>query len=134
MSRDNINITVDQLGEAIEKELKAYSEQVTQGVNEAGLRAANNLRKRLRDTAPKRTGKWKRSLGYSKSTNNATGATTYTVGAQGKQGRLTHLLVYGHATKNGGRVRGNPFWANAVNATLPEYEQDVKNVIENKGG
>lgn len=45
--------------------------------------------------------------------------------------RLTHLLVHGHATKDGGRTKGNPFLANALAQVLPEYERKVEEVLRN---
>lgn len=117
-------------GDIIGKELSKYHAQVTQGVNEASGRAAEKLTKKLRATAPKNSGKYARSIGHTSRTSPATGSTTYTVGAKGKHGRLTHLLAHGHATKNGGRTKGNPFMSNAVNEVLPEYEREVKQVIE----
>ena len=45
--------------------------------------------------------------------------------------RLTHLIVHGHATKDGGRTRGNPFLKNALDEVLPEYEREVEEVLKN---
>ena len=120
----------DFISDAISSELKKYHSQVTAGVNEASGRAAENLTKKLKATAPKRSGKYARSIRSESSTNPATGSTTYKVGASGKHGRLTHLLVHGHATRNGGRTKGNSFMHDAVNEVLPEYEKEVKQVIE----
>lgn len=120
----------DMIGPALEKELNKYHKQVTDGVNAASLGAAKKLSKKLRATAPKNSGKFARSIGYTSQTSPVTGSTTYTVGAKGKEGRKTHLIVHGHATRDGGRTKGNPFFANAVNEVLPEYEKDIKQVIE----
>lgn len=117
-------------GDIIGPELEKYHKKVTDGVNEASKRAADKLTKKLKATAPKNTGKYARSIGHTSRTSPATGSTTYTVGAKGKQGRLTHLLANGHATRDGGRTKGNPFMKNAVNEVLPEYEKEVKQVIE----
>ena len=120
----------DVIGKALDAELKKYHKQVTDGVNAASQGAAEKLTKKLKATAPKNSGKYARAIGYTSQTSPATGSTTYTVGAKGKQGRLTHLLAHGHATRGGGRTKGNPFFANAVNEVLPEYEKEVKQVIE----
>ncbi len=117
-------------GDIIGPTLERYHKQITDGVNEASGRAAEKLTKKLKATAPKNTGKYARSIGHTSKTSPATGATTYTVGAKGKHGRLTHLLANGHATRDGGRTKGNPFFKNAVNEVLPEYEKEVKQVIE----
>ena len=45
--------------------------------------------------------------------------------------RLTHLLVHGHAKKDGGRVQGDPFLQNALDEVLPEYERAVEEGLKN---
>lgn len=119
-------------GDIIGKELQKEHRRITEGVNAAGQKAAEKLTKRLRQTAPRKTGKYARSIGYTSRTSPATGSTTYTVGAKGKQGRLTHLLANPHDTRSGGRTKGDPFLANSVREVLPEYEKEVRQVI--KGG
>ena len=47
--------------------------------------------------------------------------------------RLTHLLVHGHATRNGGRTKANPFLKNALDAVLPEYERAVEEAVKEAG-
>lgn len=120
----------DLIGKAIDKELKLYHKQITDSVNAKSEKAAVTLTKKLKATAPKNSGKYARAIAYTERTNAATGGKTYTVGAKGTEGRKTHLLAHGHATRNGGRTKGNPFLANAVNEVLPEYEREVKQVIE----
>lgn len=120
----------DVIGKALDGELKKYHKQVTDGVNAASEKAAVTLTKKLKATAPKNSGKYARAIGHTERTSAATGSKTYTVGAKGKEGRKTHLLVHGHATRNGGRTKGNPFFANSLNEVLPEYEREVKQVIE----
>jgi hypothetical protein len=44
--------------------------------------------------------------------------------------RLTHLLVKGHATKDGGRTKANPFLQNALDQVLPEYEKEVEEAVK----
>ena len=47
--------------------------------------------------------------------------------------RLTHLLVHGHATRNGGRTKANPFLKNALDDVLPEYERAVEEAVKEAG-
>jgi hypothetical protein len=54
----------------------------------------------------------------------------YTWGAKPPDHRLTHLLVKGHAAKDGGRVPGSPFLQNALDVVLPEYENAVKETLQ----
>ena len=46
--------------------------------------------------------------------------------------RLTHLLVRGHATKDGGRTKADPFLENALDVVLPEYEQNAREAVKGK--
>lgn len=119
-------------GDIIGRELQKEQHRITESVNAAGQKAAEKLTKKLRQTAPRNTGKYARSIGYTSRTSPATGSTTYTVGAKGKEGRLTHLLARDHATRSGGRTKGNPFLDRSVKEVLPEYEKEVRQVI--KGG
>lgn len=119
----------DLIGQALTAELEKYHQEVIDGVNTASKNAADKLTKKLKATAPKDRGNYAKSIGHT-STKNALGNASYTVGAKGSQGRLTHLLVHGHATNKGGRTKGNPFFKNAVDEVLPEYENEVKQVLE----
>ena len=117
-------------GDIIGPTLDKYHAQVTKDINAASKDAADKLTKKLKKTAPRNSGKYACSIGHTSRTSPATGATTYSVGAKGKQGRLTHLLANGHETRSGSRTRANPYLKNAVNEVLPEYEREVKQVIE----
>ena len=44
--------------------------------------------------------------------------------------RVTHLLVKGHATRNGGRTKADPFLRNALDQVLPEYEKAVEESLK----
>ena len=117
------------LGAALVEELTVYRADVMDKVNEAGEKAAKALVKKTKAIAPKDRGDFKRSITYVEK-KNAAGDKTYTWGAKPPGSRLTHLLVNGHATKDGGRTKPNPFLQNALNEVLPQYEKDVKEAIK----
>jgi hypothetical protein len=54
----------------------------------------------------------------------------FTWGAKAPSHRVIHLIVHGHATKGGGRTKGDPFLQNAMDVVLPEYEEAVKEALE----
>ena len=119
------------LGDAIAEQLGLYHEEVVDRVNHAGFKAVKKLVNITRKTAPKRTGDYRKSLTYTAKENAATGDVEYTWGAKAPHYRLTHLLVKGHPTGNGGRTTGDPFLQNALDTVLPEYEKDIQEALKN---
>lgn len=124
------SIKPDKLGVAIGQELELYAKDVTDRVNAAGEKAAKKLLKRTKATAPegKRHGKYKKALNVKAFPDPVKGA-RYVWNA-GSEYRLTHLLVKGHATKDGDRTAANPFLQNALAEVLPEYEHAVEEAVK----
>ena len=46
--------------------------------------------------------------------------------------RLTHLLVHGHATRDGGRTKANPFLHNALENAERALEENIRREIEGR--
>lgn len=123
-------ISIAALGDAIAQELTLYRADVVEKINAAGEQAAKDLATKAKATAPKLSGRLKKDITY-KPVKEHNGATTYVVHAKAPSHRIFHLAVHGHATKTGGRARGNSFMANAVASVLPEYERAVEEAIRN---
>ena len=122
-------IKPEQLTEAIQEELTIYSKDITEKINEAGRSAINRLVELTKASAPVGArGKYSSSI-TSTEEAKGNGSKAFIWHVKGKEGRLTHLLVHGHATKNGGRTKANPFLHDAVNTVLPEYEKAVEEAI-----
>lgn len=122
------------LGAAISQELTAYSKDVQDRVNKAGQRAIRELVRKTKDTAPFNVKAFHRhyvDLIDSKTVQSRTGDNTHIWYVKAPGHRLTHLLVHGHETKDGGRTKADPFLKNALDAVLPEYEEAVKEAIKN---
>ena len=118
------------LGAAIEQELTVYHESVTAKVDEAGAEAVKKLAKITKSTAPEGArGKFRRSItsGVKEKTNRGN---TYAWYVKPPESRLTHLLARGHATKNGGRTKADPFLQDACDQVLPEYETAVEEAVK----
>lgn len=119
------------LGAVIEQELTIYAKAVTEEVDAAGKKAIKKLVRLTEETAP---------LGKRMGGNYAASITSKEI--KGDRGnryvwyvkppnhRLTHLLVHGHATKDGKRTKANPFLKNAIDQVLPEYEAAVEEAIK----
>lgn len=124
-------ITPDQLGEAVTRELTLYHEDVLAGIRAVTDESITDLVKRTRATAPRKTGRFRKQIAADKrrlAGGNNISATWY---VKAPDYRRTHLLVHGHATRNGGRTKGDPFLQNALDAVLPEYEKKVEEVLKN---
>lgn len=126
-----ITITPDKLSKAVEQELTTYHENVLEKLREATRQSLADLVRKTRATAPKATGDFRRHIAGDFS-GLARGL--HTVRAKwyvkAPHYRLTHLLVHGHAKKNGGRVQGDPFLQNALDEVLPDYEESVKEALK----
>lgn len=118
------------LGKAIEQELTVYRESVIERVNAAGKEAVKDLVKKTKATAPEQTGSYKRHIASKLLRKSRTGDETYVWYVKAPDHRLTHLLVHGHAKKNGGRVKGDPFLHNAVDQVAAEYEKAVEEAVK----
>lgn len=123
-------IKASDLGEAIAEQLRLYHEEAVEEVNAAGERAIKKLLQLTKKTAPKKSGDYAKSLTSVAKENPATGDKEFTWGARAPHHRLTHLLVKGHPTGNGGRTKGDPFLADALDTVLPEYERDVEEALK----
>lgn len=118
------------LGAAIEQELTIYHKGVVERINAAGREAVDKLLKLTKSTAPKASGSFRRHIAVAEEAAPGTGAKQFVWYVKPPDHRLTHLLVHGHAKRNGGRVQGDPFLHNALDTVLPEYEEAVKEALQ----
>lgn len=118
------------LGAAISQELTVYHADIVEKLDAAGDAAVKKLVKLTKSTAPKgERGSFRRSISSKRLEGDKRGS-TYVWYVKPPDHRLTHLLVHGHATKDGGRTKADPFLKNALDVVLPEYEEAVKEAIE----
>ena len=118
------------LGNAIAEELTIYHKDVVERVNQAGETAVKALVKKTKATAPKLTGDFRKRI-TSSVLPGKRGDRRFVWHVKAPDHRLTHLLVHGHAKKNGGRTKGDPFLKNAIDEVLPQYENAVEEAVKN---
>lgn len=125
------SIKPDALSKALEQELTVYHDHVVEGIDEAAATAVKKLVKLTKATAPVGArGSFKKNIA-SKLLEKGKRGSKYVWFVRPPDHRLTHLLARGHATRDGGRTKADPFLENALEQVLPEYEQEVKEAIEN---
>lgn len=128
-------VGIEKLSAEIEKELTLYSTEVTNGLKKVARKYANELVKRTKATAPdgdRKSGKYRDSIKSKKQSENLNEIKyIWYVDSKNSNYRLTHLLVHGHAKRNGGRTRENHFLRNAVNEVEQEYLKEIEEVIKN---
>lgn len=124
-------ISIEQLGEVLDRELFQYSKRLTERVNQLSDAAVKQLVKRTKATAPvgDRNGRFRSKISSTRLRESRNGD-TYVWFVKAPEHRLTHLLVHGHATKNGGRTSPHPFLANALNEVFPAYENAVLEALK----
>lgn len=124
-------VKVENLGTALDEMLGLYHAEVTEAVNTASSNAAKKLVKRTKATAPVGArGSFKRNI-TSKKLKSSPNGDTYVWYVKAPDYRLTHLLVHGHETRDGGRTKSDPFLQNALDEVLPEYEADIREAVKN---
>lgn len=128
------NGTPEELAEMITNELSIYKTEIIQNVNLLSKQAIQDLVKRTKRTAPKGNSKehFRDSISSKKLKTNVAGDETYVWYVKAPNYRLTHLLVHGHALRQGGRAKADPFLENAMNEIIPAYTTSVEEAI--KGG
>ena len=127
------------LNEQMTQLLTVFNEGVNEELREITRETMKKLVKETKATAPRgrRKGQFRRNItadysGLRKSSQGLRGQNVKSIWyVKAPDYRLTHLIVHGHATSNGGRTNANPFLQNALDRVLPEYEQKVQEAISN---
>lgn len=123
-------ISVGGLADAILSELAAYTDEITQAVDEDVTDVAKEAAEKLRETSPKSSGKYSKSW-KAKCVSSTKGNKRVIV--YNKEYRLTHLLEKGHVIKKNGRSVGHadaaehirPVEEWAVNELQKRIKEDI---------
>lgn len=120
-------VSVDQLANAVMRELEDYKDTTSDGVKAAVRKAGNTVKKDIQANAPQQTGKYAKSWAV-KTTKESSNAMEVTVHSRNRY-QLAHLLEHGHAKRNGGRVAARPHIAAAEEAGIEQLESEIERSI-----
>ena len=126
-----IKTDIDGMSSAILKELKDWSEELTEDIKTEVKDAGNKCRDDIAMNAPKDTGKYAKSWA-SKVSYESDKDIRVTVYAKPYYHALTHLLENGHAKVNGGRVAARPHIKPAEERMASQLVNDIKTRVTRK--
>ena len=128
----NRTIGIDDLGEAVARELTIYGENVIEGIKKEAKSSMSRLVKTTKETAPvgNRKKHYRDSIS-SKKTDESDRSVSFTWYVKGSDYRLSHLLEKGHALRDGGRTEGTHFIQKASDPIIEDYLKAVEEVIKN---
>lgn len=121
------SIEIDQLSNAIMEQLKEYADLTTEQVKQAVKDAGDYVRDEIKSTAPKDAGTYADSWAVKKQVE--TSNSLYVVVHSKNRYQLAHLLEYGHAKRNGGRVAAQPHIAQAEQSGIEWLEENLKKAL-----
>lgn len=124
------NISIDRLADELVSAVKEYTDDVSEGVRKTVDRTARKVLQETKTLAPKRTGEYAKSFGITK--DDGFGTTKRIVWNK-KHYRRVHLLEFGHAKVNGGRVPAYPHLRPAYDKHAANLDDEIKEIIRNGG-
>ena len=107
-----------ELGEILEQ----YSDEIKKDLVETTDRIAKEAVNELKNSSPKKTGKYAKGWAIKKEKNAR-------IIYNKDFGSLTHLLEYGHATRNGGRTMAFPHIQLVESKINDSFETEIKKVL-----
>ena len=121
-------IPLQKLEITIQKDLAAYSDEVAEGIRKEVKEVAKETVAALKTTSPRDTGEYARGWSYRVEFESREDIRVRVYNRTEPQ--LTHLLEYGHAKTNGGRVEGRPHIRPAEQEAEKKLEGAVKVVVK----
>ena len=129
-------VTIDQLAGAITQAVKEYTDDVSEAIAREVDDASDYVLKEARRLAPKRSGKYARSLKRTQpKSRNRKGSKhlNYYVIWSPTQYRVVHLNERGFTHRSGKRVEGKPHLRPAYDQRIPQMEANINRIIKEGG-
>ncbi len=121
-----MSIELERLSEEINKALSQYSDEIADKVDKVVKVIGNELCDELKATSPEHTGNYKDGWTIT-TTSRKKGNRSVIV--HNKIYRLTHLLEFGHAKQNGGRVAAKPHIADAEKKYIDIFQERIEEIL-----
>jgi hypothetical protein len=124
------NISIDDLAGEITLAVQQYTEDVSKSIEKKIDTTASDIVAELKTTSPKDTGEY--AKGWTSKKEAKHGEYRRIVHNKNKPS-LVHLLEFGHAKVNGGRVDKRPHLRPAYDRHAGKLEKAIKDIIKNGG-
>ena len=128
----NLQIRADQLSETLSKILEDYQKEIVDVQKSETKVAMKNLVKETKEAAPERRPKYYKQITSKVVRDDMYGEERLWY-VKAPDYRLSHLLEYGHAKKNGGRTKAFHFIEQAFAPIAEIYFEKIKEAIERIG-
>lgn len=119
------------LAAAVENALRSYNKVVAEEIKKEAVETADLCVQDIQAKAPRHTGKYRR--GWKAKTLFESEDDIRIAVYNQTAPQLTHLLEYGHAKQNGGRVEGRAHIAPAEQKAAKRLESKAKVVVKQRG-
>ena len=120
----------DKLSKEIVKALENYTDDISEVVEDVANKIGKEAVEEIKQKSPKKRGNYARGWTLKK---DKSGKSRYSVKIHNKTDyQLTHLLEFGHATKNGGRTKAMPHIRPVEQKYIEEYEKELKRKLGGK--
>lgn len=120
-------VNINEMEDVIMQGLTEYAELATDDMKEAVKHASSTVRKEITANAPKDTGAFAKSW-TAKKVRETSQTLTMVVHSRNKY-QLAHLLEYGHAKRNGGRVEGKAHIAPAEQQGIRQLQEEIERAL-----
>ena len=120
-------VNINGMADVIMQGLTEFAELATDDMKEAVKNASTTVRKEIKANAPEDTGKYAKSW-TAKKVRETSQTLTMVVHSKNRY-QLAHLLEYGHAKRNGGRVEGKAHITPAEQQGIRQLQEDIERAL-----
>lgn len=121
------SVKIDSLSKEISKALESYSDDISEIVENVANDVGKEAVSELKETSPKKSGSYANGWTFKK---GKSGRNRYSIKIHNKTDyQLTHLLEFGHVTRNGGRTKPISHIRPVEKKYSEEYEKELEQKI-----